>query len=46
MSKKIWLDRVTDDIKDKGLSAEEVYDRDIRRRMSSYIEPHITLGIR
>ena len=25
--KKCWLDRVRDDIKEKGLSGEEVYDR-------------------
>ena len=28
-----------DDIKEKGLSADEVYDRATRRRMSSYIDP-------
>ena len=36
--KRRWLDRVRDDIKEKGLSAEEVYDRDTRRRTSSYID--------
>ena len=28
-----------DDIKEKGLSADDVYDRATRRRMSSYIDP-------
>ena len=35
--KRIWLDRVRDDIKEKGLSVEEVYDR--ATCMSSYIDP-------
>ena len=35
--KRRWLDKVNDDIKEKGLSADEVYDR--ARRMSSYIDP-------
>ena len=34
-----WLDKVKDDIKEKGLSADEVYDRATWRRMSSYIDP-------
>ena len=33
------LDKVKDDIKEKGLSAEDVYDRATWRRMSSYIDP-------
>ena len=33
------MDRVKDDIKEKGLSAEEVYDRVTWRRLSSYIDP-------
>ena len=37
--KRRWLDKVKDDIKEKGLSAGEVYDRATWRRMSSYIEP-------
>ena len=37
-----WLDKVKDDIKEKGLSADEVYDRATWRRMSTYIK----LGIR
>ena len=37
--KRRYLDRVMDDIKEKGLSAEEVYDRATWRRTSSYIEP-------
>ena len=34
-----WLDKVKDDIKEKGLSADDVYDRATWRRMSSYIDP-------
>ena len=35
-----WLDKkVKDDIKEKGQSANEVYDRATWRRMSSYIDP-------
>ena len=34
-----WLDKVKDDMKEKGLSGEEVYDRATWRRMSSYIDP-------
>ena len=37
--KRRWLDKVTDDIKNKELSADEVYDRATWGRMSSYIEP-------
>ena len=37
--KRRWLDKVKDDIKEKGLSADEVYDRATWRRMSSYIYP-------
>ena len=33
-----WLDKVKD-IKEKGLSADDVYDRATWRRMSSYIDP-------
>ena len=33
------------DIKEKGLSREEVYDRATRRRISSNIDPHIKVGI-
>ena len=39
-SKRRWLDRVSDDINEKGLSGEEASDRATRRRMSSYIDPH------
>ena len=35
--KRRWLDRVRDDIKEKGLSGEEVYDRAPWWCMSSYI---------
>ena len=34
-----WSDKEKDDIKVKGLSADEVYDRATWRRMSSYIDP-------
>ena len=34
-----WLDETQDHIKEKGLSADEVYNRSIRRRMSLYIDP-------
>ena len=37
--KRRWLDKVKDDIKVKGLSADDVYDRATWRRMSSYIDP-------
>ena len=37
--KRRWLDKVKDDIKEKGLSADDVYDRATWRRMSSYIDP-------
>ena len=36
--KRRWLDKVKDDIKKKGLSADDVYDRATWRRMSSYID--------
>ena len=34
-----WLDRVSNYIKEKGLSREEVYDHATLRCMSSYIDP-------
>ena len=37
--KRRWLDKVKDDIKEKGLSADDVYDQATWRRMSSYIDP-------
>ena len=39
--KRIWLDRVRDDncMKEKGLSADEVYDCATWRRTPSYIDP-------
>ena len=46
MPKRRWLDRVRDDIKEKGLSADDVYDRATCRRMSSYIATHIKVGVR
>ena len=33
-----WLDKVKDDIKEKGMSADEVYGRSKWRRMSSYTD--------
>ena len=37
--KRRWLDKVTDGIKEKGLSADDGYDRATWRRTSSYIDP-------
>ena len=37
--KRRWLDKVKNDIKEKGLSADDVCDRATWRRMSSYIDP-------
>ena len=37
--KRRWLDKVKDGIKDKGLSAIDVYDCTTWTRMSSYIDP-------
>ena len=37
--KRIWNDRVRYDIKEKGLSVDEVYIRATRRLVSSYIDP-------
>ena len=42
--KRRWLDRVRDDIKEKGLSAEEVYDRATLRCIVH--RPHIKVGIK
>ena len=39
-SKRRWVDKVKDDIKEKGLSVDEVYDRATVHR------PHIKVGIR
>ena len=37
--KKRWADYVKDDLREKGLSGEEVYDRAAWRRLSSHIDP-------
>ena len=37
--KRRLLDKVKDDIKEKGLSVDEVHDRATWWRMSSYIDP-------
>ena len=37
--KRRWLDIMKDDIKEKGMSADDVYDRATCRRMSPYIDP-------
>ena len=37
--KRRRLDKVNSDAKEKGLSADEVYDRATWRRTSSYIDP-------
>ena len=36
--KRRWLDKVKDDIKEKELSADDVYDSASWRRISSYID--------
>ena len=41
--KRRWLDKVKDDIKEKGLSVDDVYDRATWRRIH---RPHIKVGIR
>ena len=38
--KRIWFDKVKDDIKEKGLSADDVYVRATWRRMRPYIDPN------
>ena len=45
--KRRWLDKVKDDIKEKGLSEEEVYDH--TTSMAEYVivhRSHIKVGIR
>ena len=37
--KRRWLDKIKDDIKEKGLSADHVYGSATWRRMSSYTDP-------
>ena len=37
--KRRWLDNVRDNMKENGLSGEELYDRATWRRMSSHIDP-------
>ena len=37
--KRRWLGKVKDAINEKGLSADDVYDRAKWRRTSSYIDP-------
>ena len=37
--KRRWLGKVKDDIIEKGLSADDVYDPATWRRTSSYIDP-------
>ena len=37
--KKRWTDCVKDDLREKGLSGEEVYERASWRRLSSHIDP-------
>ena len=41
--KRRCMDRVRDDIKEKGLSGEEVCNRSTWKHMSSYIEPFYKL---
>ena len=40
INKSIPDKMLVQDIKEKGLSGEEVYDRATWRRVSSYIDPH------
>ena len=37
--KRRWLDKVKDDIKEKGLSADEMYNQATWRHISSKIDP-------
>ena len=37
--KRRWLDKIKDGIKEKGLSANDVYDHATLRSISSYIDP-------
>ena len=37
--KRRWLDRVSGDVKEKGLSVDEAYDQATWRHMSSYNDP-------
>ena len=37
--KKRWADCVKDDLREKGLSGEEVYDRATWKQLSSHIDP-------
>ena len=39
MTKRGWLDRLRDAIKEQGLSGEKAYKRSATRRISSYIDP-------
>ena len=43
-----WLDKIKDDIKEKRLSAVDLYDRATWRRMTNVIvhRPHIKVGMR
>ena len=45
LPKKRLLNKVKYDIKEKGLSADEVYGHATWRRMSSYIDPHIKVRL-
>ena len=37
--KRRWLDKVKDDSKEKGMSADDMHDHATWRRMLSYIDP-------
>ena len=46
-SKRRWLDKVKDDIKEKGMSADDVYDRATWKRIQVIVHrPHIKVVIR
>ena len=47
--KRRWLNKVKDDIKEKGLPADDVYDRVLHGGVGPYVivhRPHIKVGIR
>ena len=44
--KRRWLDKVNDDIKEKGLSADDVYDRAMMEAYVIIHRPHIKVGLR
>ena len=43
--KQRWLDSIRNDFSERELSGEEAQDRVKWRSLSSYIDPHINVGI-